>query len=203
MISYSVVGERMARGGYRFGAGRPGWHFNADFCLRLDVREMARRKLLAGGSFTWRWSETDSGKEIGQIGININYGDVRLNFTLNGTPMRQTIRLERTACNYGGTRPWFHCPRCQRRVAVLFLRSGFVCRPCGRIAFGSKSEDALGRTWRRQQKLERRLGGGWGRPKGMHRTTRARILDSIFACERQRDDAIAAYAARRGLLDWL
>lgn len=190
----------MARGGYRFGAGRPSWHVNADHCLKLDVRELAQRKLLDGGSFTWHWSETDSGKEVGQIGINTINGDVRLNFTLNGTPMRQTIRLEHTACNYGGTRSWFHCPRCQRRIAVLFLRNGFVCRPCGRIAYGSQSEDALGRTWRRQHKLERRLGGGWGRPKGMHIATRARILSCIFECEQLRDDALMAYATRNGML---
>ena len=190
----------MARGGYRGGAGRPGWHVKADNCLKLDVRELARRKLLDGGSFTWHWSETDSGKEVGQIDIITFSGEVRLNFTLNGTPMQQVIRLERTACNYGGTRPWFHCPHCQRRVAVLFLRSGFVCRPCGRIAYGSQSDDALGRTWRRQQKLERRLGGGWGRPKGMHLATRESILEGIFQCEEQREMALLAFMGGRGLL---
>lgn len=190
----------MARGGYRFGAGRPGWHVNADHCLKLDVRELARRKLLDGCAFTWRWSEIDSGKVVGRIGMDTVNGEVRLTFTLNGTPMHQTIRLERTACNYGGTRPWFHCPHCQRRVAVLFLRSGFVCRPCGRIAYGSQSDDALGRTWRRQQKLERRLGGRWGRPKGMHHATRARILEGIFQCEERRDAALLAYMGGRGLL---
>ena len=190
----------MARGGHRWGAGRPGWHVKAEQCLKLDVRELARRKLLASGSFTWHWSETDSGKEVARIGINTRHRDVRLNFTLNGTPMQQTIRLDRTACNYGGTRPWFNCPHCQRRVAVLFLRSGFVCRPCGRIAYGSQSEDALGRAWRRQQKLESRLGGGWGRPKGMHLATRASILEGIFQCEEQRDRALLAFMGGRGLL---
>ena len=190
----------MARGGYRGGAGRPGWHVKVDNCLKLDVRELARRKLLDGGSFTWHWSETDSGKVVGQIGIITFSGEVRLNFTLNGTPLQQVIRLERTACNYGGTRPWFRCPRCQRRVAVLYLRSGFLCRPCGHIAYGSQSEDALGRTWRRQQKLERLLGRGWARPTRMHLATRARILARIFQCEEQRDEALCAFMSRVGFV---
>ena len=190
----------MARGGYRGGAGRPGWHVKADHCLKLDVRELARRKLLDGGSFTWHWSETDSGKEVGQIGIITFSGEVRLNFTLNGTPLQQVIRLERTACNYGGTRPWFRCPRCQRRVAVLYLRdgAGFVCRHCGQIVYGSQADDDIGRTWRRQSKLERRLGDHWARPKGMHHATYDRIINSIVNFEAIRDQGLARLMVRLG-----
>ena len=116
-------------------------------------------------------------------------------------PISNTLRIERTACNFGGTRPWLCCPRCRGRVAVLFLRgSQFICRACGRVAYASQSEDSLGRTWRRQRKLEARLGAHWQRPKGMHHATRTRIVEAIHGCEMVRDDALADFMARSGFV---
>jgi len=192
----------MARGGSRYGAGRPGWHVKAEHCLKLDVRDLARRKLLAGGSFIWSWTKTESGERSGSISIGSFVGSLRLNYTLDGTPMQQTVMLDRTGCNYGGTRPWFRCPRCQQRVGVLFLRSGFLCRHCGRVAYGSQADDAIGRGWRRQSKIERRLGANWARPKGMHHATHERLLDGIFDCEEHRDMALAGYMVQHGLINW-
>ena len=68
------------------------------------------------------------------------------------------------------------------------------------MAYGSQSEDALGRAWRLQRKLESRLGENWQRPKGMHHHTREKIIERIFDCEMAREDALAAYMARHGLL---
>ena len=36
----------------------------------------------------------------------------------------QQIRVSWTGCNYGGARPWMHCPLCQRRIARLFKGMG-------------------------------------------------------------------------------
>lgn len=193
----------MARGGWRYGAGRPGWHVKAEHCLKLDVRDLARRQLLAGSSFTWTWTENETGIVRGNIGITTYGSTARLNYALNGTSMQQSMMIERTGCNYGGVRPWFRCPRCNHRVAVLFFRSGFACRKCNRVAYSSQAEDAMGRSWLRQRKLERRLGEHWARPKGMHQATRARVLDGIFQCEQLRDEALAAYMLRHGFGDGL
>ena len=138
----------MAKGGYRWNAGRPGWHVKAEHCLRIDARRWAREGMFsAGRAGAWVWRDADSGEETSRIGYCGEGGAVSLNFTLNGEPVRQHITTQRTACNYGGSRVWFSCPRCWRRVAVLFLRgtAGFIWRHCGRIAYGSQSDDAMGR----------------------------------------------------------
>jgi hypothetical protein len=54
----------------------------------------------------------------------------------------------------------------------------------------------MGRTWRKQRKAEALLCKYWARPKGMHATTRARLMEVIFACEERRDAALAAYVER-------
>lgn len=191
----------MGRGGWRLGAGRPGWHIKAEHCLRLDVRVMARRNALLPGGYSWRWTSTLTGEDCGSIGYAVSASAVTLKFSKNGQPITQHVPLERTACNYGGTRPWFQCPRCGRRVAVLFLRSGlFRCRKCSGVVYGSQADDEIGRSWRRQQKLEARLDEHWRRPKGMHRATRGRILEGIWRCEEERDNALARFLASSGFV---
>lgn len=191
----------MGRGGHRWGAGRPGWHVKAEHCLRLDVRALARRKLLSAGSFSWHWSDGYSGERIGSIGIFADGHRLSLSYSFNGSLRGESVRIERTACTFGGTRPWLACPRCQRRVAVLMMRGGrFVCRPCGGVVYASQSEDGIARTWRRQRKLEARLGDDWERPKGMHRATHAQLIESLIGCESAREESLAAMMASFGMV---
>lgn len=189
----------MARGGSRYGSGRPGWHRKAEHCLRLDVRDLHRRKLLRGGYFGWQWRNAETGKELGSIGITVQEGALKLQFSADGSPCEQLVPLSRTPCNFGGSRLWFRCPRCGQRAAVLFLRrERFACRACAQVVYRSQSEDFIGRTWRRQQRAERNLGANWARPKGMHQRTYQRLLHLIFECEGERDAAIQSYLARLG-----
>lgn len=187
----------MSRGGSRFGAGRPGYKSKAENCLRLDVRALARDSVLsrAAGSSV-RWSRAS--EEIGSIGVYPQgRSSVRLGFSCDGQPCAQSIPLRYTPCNIGGERPWFACPVCTRRCAVLYLKaSRFACRKCQRVAYASQSEDACGRAWRGQQKVEGKLGPDWARPKGMHSRTRERLLERIWHFESVRDDAITAFAIR-------
>ena len=187
----------MGKGGMRWGAGRPGWHVKAEHCRSIDVRWLQREGLLRPGlATTLAWTDRDTGERLAAIGLHAAGDTLTLAFSLNEKPMSQQVPLERTPCHYGGSRPWFNCPRCQRRMAVLYLRaSGFACRNCQRVAYASQSDDAIGRTWRRQAKLEAKLGPGWRRPRGMHRQTRERLLEGIFRCEEVRDDALAHYLA--------
>ena len=72
---------------------------------------------------------------------------------------------------------------------MLFLRAGrFACRHRQRIAYGSQSGDLSDRTWRKQAKAEAKLGPNWARPKGMHSTTRERLLSLIW----EREEALKA-----------
>ena len=72
----------MTCGGSRWGAGRPAWRPKAEACLRLDVRELARRKMLSGGNFGWHWSETHSGRWVANIGIEVKGEVVRLDYSV-------------------------------------------------------------------------------------------------------------------------
>ena len=77
-------------------------------------------------------------------------------------------------------------------MAVLYLRNlGFGCRKCNRIAYVSQSDDATGRAWRKQSKIEARLGEHWGRPKGMRYYTYDRLINALQDCEERRDVALS------------
>ena len=109
----------------------------------------------------------------------------------------ERVSIAHTPCPYGGSRPWFHCTRCPRRVAVLYLRQGvFACRHCQRVAYSSQSDDALDRMWRKQAKIEARLGDNWRRPKGMRQCTYQRLIGTLNDCEVRRENAFAAFASR-------
>lgn len=189
------------KGGMRLGAGRPGWHMKAEHCRSIDVRKFKRANVLKPGSYQWSWRNTDTGEVVASIGIMGGFDFIKLDYSVNGTPVTEHINITRTPCAYGGTRPWFNCPRCWGRAAVLYLRqSRFACRKCQRLVYSSQVEDAIGRAWRKQAKLEARLGPDWSKPKGMHHRTRERILEAINECEGVRDVAIFEFCQRMGLV---
>jgi len=49
--------------------------------------------------------------------------------------------------------------------------------------------------WRKQCKLEKRLGENWQRPKGMRWRTFDALRQKIWDLEGQRDDALAVHVA--------
>ncbi len=195
----------MGRGGSRYGAGRPGWRVKAENCLRLDVRDLARRQLLDGASFAWSWSNSVTGEKLGSISVTTRPEWATLSFSSGGLPVCQDIQVINTPCHFGGTRPWFLSPCCGRRVGVLYFRAGrFKCRTCGCVAYASQSQDDIGRSWLRQRKLEQRIADNWSRPRGMHRANYERIVNRIMACEHARDVALWGLLRKLGIKapDW-
>ena len=191
----------MGKGGMRCGAGRPGYKVKAEHLCRVDVREWARRGYLRGAcAFTWSWQR--GGEPAGSIGVRVHGPDaLTLNYTATVGDVRRDVTerltMVNTPCAYGGARPWFKCPCCARRVAMLYLRGGrFACRLCKRVAYSSQSDDALDRLWRRQDKIEKRLAPHWQRPKGMRHHTYARLWAGLMDCEARRDDALALFVQR-------
>lgn len=180
----------------RWGAGRPGYRAKAEQLQRVDVREWARRGYLRGPcSFSWSWNR--GGEPSGSIGVAVHGPDaltLRYTFTVDkvARDVAERLTVVNTPCAYGGARPWFSCPRCARRVALLYLRGGyFACRLCKRVAYSSQSDDDLDRLWRRQGKIEKRLGANWQRPKGMRLRTYDRLFAELLDCEERRDAALA------------
>jgi hypothetical protein len=91
------------------------------------------------------------------------------------------VPLDWTACNFGGSRPWFLCPGCHRRVGRL-VRVGtcrFYCRRCLNLRYYSQTRDWRGRQLWRAQRIAEPLGGEGvalpPRPKGMYGVGRTRL----------------------------
>lgn len=196
----------MSRGGARWGAGRPSHKAVGETLQRVDVRAWARRgQLTQPGHFVWTWKR--GGERAGSVSVWVDPPEaVTLKYVLTVGGQRrdvtQRVDLERVACRFGGWRQWFRCPCCGLRVAVLYLRwERFACRICQRVAYASQSEDELGRMWRKQSRLEARLGDHWTRPKGMRLRTYERLFSAVMECEQRREAAWVAVASR--LLDVL
>jgi hypothetical protein len=165
------------------------------------VREWARRGYLRGAcAFSWSWHR--DGEPAGSIGVRVHGPDaLTLAYTATVGDVRrdvaETLTMVNTPCAFGGARPWFKCPCCARRVAMLYLRGGrFACRQCKRVAYCSQSEDALDRLWRRQHKIEKRLAPNWQRPKGMRQRTYERLWHGLMDCEARREEGLAAACER-------
>lgn len=187
----------MGRGGSRYGAGRPGWRVKAEHCYSLDVRRLAAEKMLRAGAWVWQWRNSDSGEVTASISIYGGADALRLAYRVNGRDAEQWVGIERSACGYGGSRPWFRCPGCGQRVAKLYLlQSRFACRHCQRLTYASRCEDEAARLWRRHGKLARKLGPELARPRYMHRMTYERIGQAIIDMDDRREAALAELFAR-------
>ena len=86
--------------------------------------------------------------------------------SLRGAPqeVQYTVPVSWTRPNYGGRRPWFHCPSqpCQRRVGRLFLTGAyFLCRQCAGVRYASQDEPlpSYARRAERASAIRARLGG--------------------------------------------
>ena len=180
----------MGKGGSRFGAGRPGWRRKCEHLLALDVRVLARRWRLARGlSYSWAWSR--GAEPAGNIGIHAGSDHVRLAYTWTpyGSDPQQVeccVRLERTACHFGGSRPWFRCPRCWALRAVIYGVASdgkFGCRRCMRLGYASEAESRIDRINRKFHKLQARLGEDGGKPRWMRWRTFDRISAQLGAAD--------------------
>ena len=193
----------MAKGGSRFGAGRPSYKVKAELALALDIRALKREGCLERRlPFSWVW-HTNHGDKVGSINIQISGELLRISYSWQGCNIENILHISKTPCYFGGERWWFKCPECSRRCAKVFLnkRNGhYACSKCVGITYYSQCEDEMDRAWRKQNKIEKKLDKYLMKPKGMHQSTHTRIFNQIRECERQRDDFLYSYAKRLGLL---
>lgn len=177
-------------GGY--GSGRTA-HRSAGTCdnyMRLDIRALHRcGRLTQGIPFSWQWSR--NGEPCGAIQIWPSNNEVTLSYRIRSndaawTAMQESVSLDWTTPHLGGQRPWFRCPGCGQRVAILYLgHSCFRCRGCLRlvhtVCHETRSDQLLRKAWklRRRAAGNNDTGGGIGdgisKPKGMHWRTFERL----------------------------
>jgi hypothetical protein len=155
---------------------------------RLDVRRWQRDGFLTPGrAFGWQW--TRQSEIVASIQVRAETDRVILNYRHRSggkewKDEKYSVRLDWTACTYGGRRAWFMCPAvgCGRRVAILYGGGIFACRHCHRLAYPSQRETDDDRATRQADKIRERLGwepgilnGEGGKPKGMRWRTFERL----------------------------
>lgn len=167
---------------------------------RIDIRYMKKQGLLkhnTQGSLRW----TRGGEPSGDIRYQCHDQYLQLNYRYreNGgewQPVEQRIPFDRTPCNYGGERLWFLCPRCSRRVGLLYGENVlFLCRHCYQLPYASQNQGKMDKLIDQKHKLGERIfeyyeyGEGWGKKKGMHWKTFDRLharylrLNTAFDCK--------------------
>jgi hypothetical protein len=183
-------------------------------CRAIDVNRLLREGCLREG-WTGGWLWTCDGETVASINLRAEHDRLHLDYRVRigggeWEDIAETVRIVRTTCRFGGTRPYFICPgvvnsvACGRRVAKLHgLGRYFLCRQCYRLAHASQSEGEWDRALRRANKIRQQLGGkpGMGapfpqRPKGMWRRTYERLCRRALASEMQADEAFALHADR-------
>lgn len=181
-----------------------------------DYRTLNVRTMHRDGLFTcpWRgnWSWSRNGEQVASVGIETSREQIQLSYQSrragrDSVQHDYPVRITWTPCHFGGERPWFHCPSCDRRVGKLYGGSVFACRHCMRLNYrsqqASKRDRALDRAWA----LRHKLGIDSGpfdlpaeyipRPKGMHRKTFARHIERLAQMEAE---VIAVYAKTISLM---
>lgn len=154
----------------------------------LDIRKLQRAGVLIPGRlFGWQWTVYD--RPVADIQIRVEADRVvliyrhRLSGDSEWQDVQQPVYLAHTTCTYGGKRPWWLCPNCGRRVAVLYGPGKlYACRHCYKLVYECQRETYDDRAARRADTIRRKL--GWdigifnpqgGKPKGMHYRTYQRL----------------------------
>ena len=173
-------------------SGRHGGKRTTNKMDRLDVRLIHRAgSLVQGDSSVWTW--TRGSGSVSRINMYAGANGVTLSYrSPNQAGEWQDyhcqVTVEWTACNYGGKRPWWICPDCGRRVAVLYGGRKYACRHCHDLTYKSTRTAPDSKHYARANKVRERLGWGGGvacpmgdRPKGMHLKTYLRLLTQLNA----------------------
>lgn len=186
----------MAKGGARYGAGRPGYRVKAEQLARVDIRVWHQRGLLwVGGSNVWSWSR--GGESMGSVRFTVSADSIRLAFSLSNNDHAQTISTTTTPCPLGGFRQWFECPVCRGRCALLYLRSSrFACRSCQRVSYTSQAGSESDRINTRYHRLNALVEAG--KPKWQRWATFDRLLDKFDHANHEATESLRRLILRMG-----
>jgi hypothetical protein len=156
-------------------------------CKRIDIRYMKRKGVLGSGrsgSLSW----TSNGAPTGNISYHRHESHLELNYRIRENegdwePVKQSVSITTTPCNYGNERHWFLCPSCSYRCAILYSGSRhFLCRKCYKLPYNSQMQSDLDRMAAQLNGLGKRIfehneyGPGWLKKKGMHQKTFDRLF---------------------------
>ncbi|PHR93641.1 MAG: hypothetical protein COA69_03090 [Robiginitomaculum sp.] len=152
--------------------------------LRLDISVLNKEGVLSN-HVPVSMTILQSGNPIGAIQLQACHNFLCIQYpNAEQTNTSQQIVLEKTPCHYGGTRKWFLCPDCDKRVGILYWQDHFKCRHCTKLHYVSQYQCERTRLFARARKIRRSLDGSENlleplpkSPKGMHITTYLRLLE--------------------------
>ena len=169
--------------GRRFQGGAP----TTDDITALDIRWLHKFRNISvpiGRTVTWsRCGVTHTTVEITRTAQGLLLSYAFKEYGCEPVQVERVVSLLWSDAQFGGCRPWFCCPRCKRRTAIVFISWSVGCRKCFGIRHQSQNEGSTDRTIRRIDFLRDKLkwepgflnGEEW-RPKGMHHKTYDRHL---------------------------
>ena len=171
---------------------------------QLDARRIARFHGYSVGHQFSTLIMSENGPTSEQVRVFMFDGRVEIETEFDQLlGLRWPITITRSSLNSNnGWRWWFSCPCCDRRAAILYLRSKRPpgCRACMNLAYASQSEGTLHRAIRKKHKIYRRLGwdpgepSTWHRPKGQWARTTRKLSGKINECYGRMGDAMAKLA---------
>lgn len=108
---------------------------------------------------------------------------IEFNYSYRGKAYDYSIQVSKTPCNYGHYRHWWLCPKCSKRVGMLYCAGLYVCRHCIAANYQSQLQQPIDRIYSKLNAIRARMGWQVGvihgigeRPKGMHDSTYNRLL---------------------------
>jgi len=172
-----------------FGSGkwlRPQKKRVVEDCLDIDIRYLARVGLLYNitqKTFVLTWLH--NGLETNQVKLSVLSGKITIHYQqfLQGENAyrEQHVTIVYTPCHYGRQRPWFRCPNCIGRCAIIYLGDqGFHCRKCYQLPYRSQQICKLDQLISKRVTLEEKL---FNSSKGLHYRTRERLKDRLNEIE--------------------
>jgi len=199
-----------------FGSGRPSGsgRDTVESCRSIDVNRLHKAGCLAPGWWGgWQW--TRDGEKVASITMRAEADRLHLSYRarIGGNEwadVKETVRIVRVPCRFGGARPYFICPgvvngiACKRRVTKLYGPGRyFLCRYCYRLAHASQSESRGDRALRRTNKIRQRLGGDTDmaapfpkKPKAMWWKTCESLREQAHEAEMLADEALVLLVGR-------
>lgn len=157
---------------------------------QIDIRLLSRKGLLNTRGVVGMLSWSQMGEKCGSLEFQARSDTLELSYRVrisgeDWQNVEQSVAIERTPCNFGGRRPWFACPNCHRRVAILYGAGvRFLCRRCYGLPYASQGEDFTNRMIRKARKIRKRLKASedlfapiMTKPRGMHWRTFWELAD--------------------------
>ena len=165
----------------------------------IDSRQMTKQDIfLEGNQGSYYWSDAETKEINASINYRYQHQVLTLSYSSGEKSFNYSIRVDQSACNYGGVRLWFICPspQCMKRVAKLYMGSSkvFACRHCNKLNYAIQQMAEKDKARYHMYKMRDKLGWSYNhvtflkritKPLNMHHKTFNAIVAKHDEYERQ------------------